>query len=555
MVLKPFLTALNRFPKLKAVLYCSGAVLGWVERNNYEMFILIQEMVARKQIELLSGAFYEPALSLFPSDQVGQVEIMTTYLRKAFGRRPQGCYVPAAAWTQDMVSLFQTCGLSYVFLDKELFPPESNEGVFICEHRGRCLYALPITESCGNPSELDAAGDVVSVFFDNGGDYDAVFICLSALVEEGKVEVMLPSRLLKLPRTVPRVCFLKAFDKSFLIERPEAMNIYANILYMQVFIDQIKGDKPRKQAARAELWKAEGVSLFTPDIVIPHIRHAAYTSILQAEKIATEGAGPPLSLTPYDFNFDGINEYLIQNGNYNCILSEERACITELDFLPPAWNYLDTYTGPDTPELFEGSGRHCFSDGICIAGNMEAPGAFGDCVPVKYSFDNIERNGGKICFKSTSLDCGAAGGLNIVKCYHYKKGAFTVNWTLMNTAETTVSLCFYSALNLAFADNDPQNLRVYGVAEGQTAQDEEKTPALLVFDDNGEGSFDKIKRIAFQDVPNETVIRIEAGAFVSARLAHRFEAGYYQHTNCVFTREITVPGGGKAALRLTVKLD
>ena len=53
--------------------------------------MLINDMVKRKQLELLGGGFYDPILPVIPnSDRSGQIEALTTYLRKHFGKRPRG---------------------------------------------------------------------------------------------------------------------------------------------------------------------------------------------------------------------------------------------------------------------------------------------------------------------------------------------------------------------------------------------------------------------------------------------------------------------------------
>jgi predicted glycosyl hydrolase (DUF1957 family) len=118
--IKPFLTTLNEFPKMQAVLHYSGPVLSWIERNKPEMITLLQDLVGRKQAEFLSGGFYEGVIPLFPQVEISQIEMLTTYLRKAFGKRPLGAFVPSESWEQSQVSVFASCGISYIFLKDAL---------------------------------------------------------------------------------------------------------------------------------------------------------------------------------------------------------------------------------------------------------------------------------------------------------------------------------------------------------------------------------------------------------------------------------------------------
>ncbi|MCL1958224.1 MAG: alpha-amylase, partial [Spirochaetes bacterium] len=93
--MRPFITNLYRYSNIKAVLHYSGVLLYWVERTHPELFMLIEDMVSRKQAEILSGGFYEPMFPLIPlQDRIGQMELLTTYLRKHFGKRPVGCWIP-----------------------------------------------------------------------------------------------------------------------------------------------------------------------------------------------------------------------------------------------------------------------------------------------------------------------------------------------------------------------------------------------------------------------------------------------------------------------------
>ncbi len=83
---KSFLSVLNKYPDFCIVLYYSGVLLEWIEKNHPEFIMLLSEMVRRKQVELLTGGFYEPILSVIPNtDRMGQIEKFTTYLRSRFG--------------------------------------------------------------------------------------------------------------------------------------------------------------------------------------------------------------------------------------------------------------------------------------------------------------------------------------------------------------------------------------------------------------------------------------------------------------------------------------
>ena len=97
--IKPLVSALNKFPRINFVFHYSGVILYWIERRHPEFFMLLEDLLSRKQAEFLGGGFYNPMLPLLPTaDKIGQIEMFTTYLRKHFGKRPQGCWLPSMSW-------------------------------------------------------------------------------------------------------------------------------------------------------------------------------------------------------------------------------------------------------------------------------------------------------------------------------------------------------------------------------------------------------------------------------------------------------------------------
>jgi predicted glycosyl hydrolase (DUF1957 family) len=111
--IKPFLTGLYNNPELPAALHFSGPLLERLERKKPECFLLISTLVARKQVELLGGGYYEPLLPLLPPpDKIGQIELLSTYLRRHFGKRPQGCLLPFTVWEQSLATTLRLCGMN-----------------------------------------------------------------------------------------------------------------------------------------------------------------------------------------------------------------------------------------------------------------------------------------------------------------------------------------------------------------------------------------------------------------------------------------------------------
>ena len=102
---KPFLTTLYTFPDIAITLHYAGVLLEWFQDHHPEIIMLINEMIKRGQIELLGGTYYETVLPMIPSsDRTAQIELLTTLIRRRFGKRPRGAWVTELIWEPGMPS-------------------------------------------------------------------------------------------------------------------------------------------------------------------------------------------------------------------------------------------------------------------------------------------------------------------------------------------------------------------------------------------------------------------------------------------------------------------
>jgi hypothetical protein len=340
----------------------------------------IDQMVSRKQVELLGGGFYEPQFSLIPlQDKIGQVEMLTTYLRKRFGKKPQGCWLPALSWEQNLVGPLSSCGMLYTFLEEDQFRKAglSGEDLYapcLSEDQGKLISVFPVSPSLG---ELFTPGEDAAPFLNAlkklaaqpGDDSRVVSVfpdpCRSLESEEeaelywrrffqsvsdspALFDFTTPGRFIKGKGGFQKACFPGSLDHQYLIDFPAANGIYAKMIFSRTLINQLRGDKSRKRTALEELWKAQGYDAFRPaesgGVYRGDLRRAAYRSLLEAEKITREtGAFIPCLLN-FDFDLDNEDEYLFQGERINCYIHREGASVFELDYLPRSWNYLDTFT-------------------------------------------------------------------------------------------------------------------------------------------------------------------------------------------------------------------
>ena len=402
---KPFLTAVYNFPKLALTLHYSGPLLSWLERRHPEFITVIREMVERKQVEIIGGGYYEPIQPLIhPSDRVGQIEMMTTYLRKNFGRRSKGFWLARQIWDNQMAYTLKSCGMEYTFMDENRFVeagirPERLFHPVLTEEQGKSIQVFPICRRISNlmfnrtPAEVIAeiraladtldAGSVISLIMpgealgrENGGDVTACDVLwleeFFNLLEENRswIETMLPGPSLRQPipldkRYFPTSSFADLMEwrkesytpypgenagncnyRHFLTVYPESNLLYSKMMYTQILTNQVRGDKYRKKASKEELWKGQNHSPFwhgpSRGIYNIQLRHSAYRFLIEAEKTTREKGIFIPALMPMDFDLDGMQEYLYQGHSLNAYCHLKGGSLIELDYLPSSWNYLNT---------------------------------------------------------------------------------------------------------------------------------------------------------------------------------------------------------------------
>ena len=150
--LKPFLSVMYRYPEFPVTLHYSGNLLEWLEEYHPEFLTLLAEMVSRGQVEVLGGGYYDPILTLIPTnDKLGQLEKMTTWLRVRFETRPRGCWIAENVWEPSLASVLRASGIDYTFVDEGQFriagvPEAALWHAFLTEDQGKIISLFPLSE-------------------------------------------------------------------------------------------------------------------------------------------------------------------------------------------------------------------------------------------------------------------------------------------------------------------------------------------------------------------------------------------------------------------------
>ncbi len=587
---KPFLSTMYKYPEIPVTLHYSGTLLQWLDDTHSEFTDVLAEMTGRKQIEMVGGAFFNPILPLIPRpDRLGQIEKLTTYLRKKFGPRPRGAWLAEQVWEPSLVATLKNSGIEYIFLDdyhifslglekSSLFNP------YLTEDQGKVINVFPLCHDLrvltvkSSPqkifdyieSHLDGRDEQIFVLMEAGewfgfhGNNKQLTYAegwLERFLENLKknsdwIEPVHPLRYLKKYQPHRRLYFHSStfeqmagwnyrngssksvirwaskgqskkinnsignrFFRNFLSEYPESNLLYSKMQYTHILVNQIRGDKYRKQAAREELWKGQCHDAywhgFSHGLYSNHLRKEAYYALIEAEKVTREKGIFIPSIIALDFDMDGLTEYLYQGNELNCYIHTRGGMIFELDYLPNSWNYLDTLSRHDepyhTPEIrregYDHYMRKTFIDHFLNKGesmdrfmrmNYEEKGNFLDKIYTLVRFDR-ERKELVLSAQGMVTNGGLSIPIKLIKRYVFNRNVLSVHYKIKNLSEKTISTVFAPEINLSFASASSENLKISSSQGGKTK----------LFDKNS-GTIKKTSEIFCEDLYNHNELKISS---------------------------------------------
>ena len=185
---KPMLDALDRHRSVRLALHYTGPLLDWLGDERPEFIERLAGMVARGQVELLGGGYYEPVLASLPErDRVGQLHKMADEIQRITGRRPRGAWLAERVWEPDLPTALVEGGYGWTILDDNHFraaaiPEEKLWGPYTTDDQGSILtvfgtekglrYRIPfgdVEDVVGYLREhATEAGDRVGMMGDDG---------------------------------------------------------------------------------------------------------------------------------------------------------------------------------------------------------------------------------------------------------------------------------------------------------------------------------------------------------------------------------------------------
>lgn len=119
---QPFFELLFNYPDIKMTFHISGCLLDYLDTKYPEAINIVKEMVSRGQIEMLGGGYYEPILPAIPRrDIIGQIQMMSEYLKERFDTIPSGMWIAERVWEPGLEEPIYDAGINYSILDDTIF--------------------------------------------------------------------------------------------------------------------------------------------------------------------------------------------------------------------------------------------------------------------------------------------------------------------------------------------------------------------------------------------------------------------------------------------------
>lgn len=519
-IYKPFLSTLYSYPSVSLVLHYSGYLLEWFQSKHPELIMLLNEMVARKQVELLGGGFYNPIFPMIPgTDRIGQIELLTTYLRKTFGKRPRGAWITEGVWEPNLPTSIKNSGIDYIYLDERCFSISGLGGndlyyPVLTEDQGKIITVFPLTSHLSekipqlSPEELlERILEVASRKKENlisliipgealysrkkGDLFEKEWLTkfLEMILENNdQIEMCLPLRYLKEPSRTKQIYF-ESYTPSVIANGEnigtfkrvlnryyESKKLYAKMIYTYSLVNQMRGDKYRKKSAREEIWKGQSHYSYwdgeSGGIYLNSFRKAAYKSFIESEKLTREKGifKPSIVLTDYDM--DGLAEYLFQGEEINVYLHQYGGTVFEIDYIPKGWNYLDTFSGPSRKkgpnvapsDNFPGvQQKNAFLDHffpLAIDPEQFLSGQYqelGDFLGREYRLKGLDKDKNSLVFsREGKINMGSfCHPVELEKHYQFQNNALTLTLRITNLGNKKITCSFAEEVNLSFQGEGP----------------------------------------------------------------------------------------------------
>jgi 4-alpha-glucanotransferase len=173
----PFVECVARHPRVRLGLHYSGPLLEWLVEKHPEYIQRVGALVARGQVEIVGGGFYEPILIAIPhEDRIEQIRRLSQFVEDHFGKRPTGAWLAERVWEPQLPAPLAEAGVEYTLVDDSHFLSAGREipelfGYYVSEECGSQVKVIPGLQELRYLIPFGSVDDCVSFLRKSAGDH------------------------------------------------------------------------------------------------------------------------------------------------------------------------------------------------------------------------------------------------------------------------------------------------------------------------------------------------------------------------------------------------
>ncbi len=149
---RPLVDLMARHPDIRATFHFTGSLREWLIARQPRLYDDLKPLVARGQVEILGGAYYEPILVMLEdSDKIGQLTKLSAAIMDDFDQPPQGMWLAERIWEPGLARPIAEAGLRYAVVDDTHFhyagfTDDDLYGYYLTEDQNRRLALFPTSQ-------------------------------------------------------------------------------------------------------------------------------------------------------------------------------------------------------------------------------------------------------------------------------------------------------------------------------------------------------------------------------------------------------------------------
>ena len=186
----PFVECVARHPRVRLGLHYSGPLLEWMAEKHPEYIRRVGALVARGQVEMVGGGFYEPILIAIPyEDRIEQIRRLSHFIEDHFGRRPKGAWLAERVWEPQLPAVLAEAGVEYTLVDDSHFLAAGREvpelfGYYIAEECGSTVKVIPGLQELRYLLPFGSVEDSVAFLRRSASDHPGAMACMGDDMEK-----------------------------------------------------------------------------------------------------------------------------------------------------------------------------------------------------------------------------------------------------------------------------------------------------------------------------------------------------------------------------------